>query len=163
MDFSTLMIFSSFCVGAVTTLVDIGTDALLVKEYFNGIHIDNREAKYNETSNGLAGEDNQFFGVFSSTWMALGGLGQACVVLYLLIRGDERLHALPKPLRFLLLPTSLILMGPVVINVFAAFFVIRHVGEIQLREKTERYLSLECFKRRNKWKWSLQCVFPYFR
>ena len=143
MDFSTLTMIVSFCLGAIFTLVDIGTDALLVKEYYSGIYVDNhREAKWNETSNGLAGEDNIRFASLSLIWMALGGFGQACVVLYLLFRGDERLHVLPKPLRILLLPTSLILMGPAVINIFATFYVIRHVGQLQLREKTERYVCV---------------------
>ena len=73
----------------------------------------------------------QYFMPLTAGAIAFGGLVQFLVFLRLLCRKDSRLNRIPTPVRFVLLISSFILMGPVVTAIFGAYYTLRH------REKKE--------------------------
>ena len=133
MEFQILLTILLFCAAAVFTAIDVGVDSLLVKEHHDRF--------LNET-----GDPNSFDPELSWTevilrvdpqiyllyerltilWIASGGCVQFAVVVFLLIRRDPSLDLMPKPIRIVLLAMAAILMGPVVVNLYAALFVLRN-------------------------------------
>ena len=138
MQFRTSMAILMFCAGATFTMVDIGTDISLAHEYWNNSGIVRRWWSEYETSNGLHSYANFVFAIPTTVWILLGGLIQFLLVAYFLCRGDARLTWLPKSVRILLLFCSPILLGPVVVNIYGAVFVIRTNDDIRIQNVIPR-------------------------
>ena len=140
MEFVIRLAIFSFIAAAVFTIIDVGTDGLLVNEY------NDRFLNASET-----GEPNwnnpdifyirrhaepELYLVFKYLTMGCilsGGCVQFAVVIYLFVRADPNLQLLPKPLRVLLLLTALILMAPVLVNFYAAFYVFRNAEDDNIK------------------------------
>ena len=139
MNFGSLLSIIIFCAGATFTLLDVGSDALLASEYW--YHSDKNHAdERGWTTNKLHYETNFIFACLTTAWFALGGFFQACWVIYLFIGSDSRLDVLPKRLQILLVVSTTVLMGPVVINIYGAYFVYHNANSGLLQEKINRYL-----------------------
>ena len=138
MKFGALMAILTFCAGAAFTLVDIGTDASLAYEYWNNSEM----VRGLLQSNGLPTEVNAVFAILTTVWIGLGGLIQFLLVAFFLLRDDARLSWLHKSIRILLLLCSPILLGPVIVNLYGAIFVIRNIdnnNEIQTQDDITRF------------------------
>ena len=127
MKFGKLIAILMFCAGAAFTLLDIGTDVSLAyeytHEYWNDITIILPDLE-------VALSVSSFFSILTTMWIGLGGMFQFGVVARFLFRGDARLNWLPKSIRVLLLFCSPILLGPVVLNLYGAVFVMRNDDNI---------------------------------
>ena len=120
MKFGTMLAVLTFCAGATFTLVDIGADTFLAFEYWN-ISCNFNSKVEGWPSNGIRPFHNGIFAKWTTFWIGLGGIAQTFLVARFLFRGDDRLIWLPKSIRILLLLSSPVLLGPVIINVFGAF------------------------------------------
>ena len=146
MELKTLIVLLTFCAGAIFTLVDIGGDLALAHEYWSYCNetliYPHEQSKTNETSNelsnGLGGVWSCLFAFPTTLWIALCGIVQFFIVARCVYRGDARLKVLPKPIRILLLCSSLILLGPVVVNVFGAALVLQNGNDDQRAEDMVR-------------------------
>ena len=152
-----------FCISAGFTLVDIGTDTKLAHEYWDK----SNTGIYNVTSSPLDPTTSAVYGLLTTTWIALGGLIQFLLIAFFLHRGDDRLKWLPKSIRILLLLCSPILLGPVVVNAYGAFFVLRHADndEIQndiLRFETSMLTDIVSRRQTNKISYQLNNLLQLF-
>ena len=68
----------------------------------------------------------------------LGGVCQVFLVIYLRCRRDFRLISLPPPIQILLLFLTPILLGPVVVNLYGAYFVFRQKNIHSIEEDVTR-------------------------
>ena len=139
MKFGTLMAILTFCAGATFTCVDIGADILLAYEYWNNSEFVQGDLHAINTSNGMHASNNSGLSIATTIWITLGGLIQFVLVAYFLCRGDERLTWLPKSIRVLLLLCSPILLGPVVVSLYGAVFVIRNDDNIETKNDILRF------------------------
>ena len=66
--------------------------------------------------------------MLTGTWVALGGVVQTGVAVFLTCKGapDRPFKSLPIAIRILVVVTSPILLSPVVLNIYGAYFVIRY-------------------------------------
>ena len=139
MEFATLVAILTFCAGAAFTLIDIGSDGLLAYEYWNNSYVVRDYVRAEHATNGLYSTHNSLFAILTTFWIGLGGIAQAVVVVYFFVRHDDRLNVLPKSIRIILLLSTPILMGPVVVNLYGASFVFRNANDAQLQENIQRY------------------------
>ena len=144
MEFQSLFALLTFCTGVIFTSVDIGSDVALAQEYWSNCFkndsnktIDNNTAY--DPSNRLDAGDNCVFTMPTTLWIALCGIVQFFIIARCLYRGDARVKVLPKPIRALLLCSSLILLGPIVLNVFGAALVLQHTNDDRRTEDIVRY------------------------
>ena len=138
MIFGLLLTIIRFCAGAIFSLIDIGGDALLAYNYWKYSNNATADKETELTPNGLPFGSNLILAGVTTAWIVLGGFFQACYCVYLFARRDPRLRILAKPIQILLLASTTVLIGPVVINTFGAYFVYRrNAGNLQ--EEIERY------------------------
>ena len=135
MKFGKLIAILTFCAGAAFTLLDIGTDVSLAYEYYNYSYFVRGNTG---TSHDLDGALS-LFAILTTIWIGLGGLFQFGLVTRSLCRGDDRLNWLPKSIRVLLLLCSPILLGPVVVSLYGAVFVIRNDDNIETKNDILRF------------------------
>ena len=138
MKFGTLLAVLTFCIGAAFTLFDIGTDASLAYVYWNGSY----EVHGLSTINGIGSHINSLFAYPTTIWIVLGGLSQFILIAYYLHRGDNRLSWLPKSIRYLLLPCSAILLGPVIVNLYGAFYDLSYADKSSFNDDILRLVIL---------------------
>ena len=139
MKFGTLLAIFTFCAGAAFTLVDIGSDISLAYEYWDNSQYVREWLESTETSNGKDSWENTIFAFITAVWIGLGGVFQFLLVAYLLCRGDNRLTVLPTSVQILLLLCSPILLGPVVVSLYGAVFVIRNDDNIETKNDILRF------------------------
>ena len=139
MSFGTILTIIRFCAGAIFSLIDIGGDALLAYNYWKYSNNATADKETEITPNGLPIESNLILAGMTTAWIVLGGFFQACYCVYLFVRRDPRLGILAKPIKILLLASTTVLMRPVVINIFGAYFVFRNTNADNLQEEIERY------------------------
>ena len=142
MEFRLVLAFLLFCAAAVYTVTDVGVDLLLVNEYHERLSeeiANNRSYANNNHScvvdpnigwlQGIWTYDQRIllllFKRLTILWIASGGVVQTIVVVFLYFRGDVNLKVLPPSIQILTLISAPFLMGPVVVNVFAAISVLR--------------------------------------
>ena len=125
------------------TLVDIFTDISFAVQYL-AISRSHIVKRLNGRYGYYRGEyfDSQsldIYAIFTTVWIALGlgGLAQFSLVANFLV--GCRLNKLPNSIRCILLLCSLFLLGPVVINVFGAIFVIRNADEVGIWDDVQRF------------------------
>ena len=136
MEFVIRLAIFSFIAAAVFTIIDVGTDGLLVDEYNDKFlnASETGEPNWNKAIFGNA--EPELYLMFKYLTMGCilsGGCVQVAVVIYLFVRADPNLQLLPKPLRVLLLLTALILMAPVLVNFYAAFYVFRNAEDDNIK------------------------------
>ena len=140
MKFGAIFSIVMFCAGAAFTLVDIGTDISLAYEYWNNSYIINgNEYEYVEFEGeydyySLSDRDYSTYSILTTVWIALGGLIQFLLMVNFLCRDDGILNCLPKSIQILLLFCSPILMAPVVVNLYATFFVFHNANDASLQD-----------------------------
>ena len=139
MIFGTILTIIRFCAGAIFSLIDIGGDALLAYNYWKYSNNATADNETENTANGLPFESNLMLAGMTTGWIVLGGFFQTCYCVHLFVRRDPRLGILAIPIQILLLTSTTVLMGPVVINIFGAFFVFRNRNADNLQEEIERY------------------------
>ena len=71
-------------------------------------------------------EHNRLFAMFTTGWITAGGLCQVLIVISNLWRRDPLFLTLPTTIRVLLFIATLFLMGPVVMNLYAAYCMLFH-------------------------------------
>ena len=135
MKFGKLIAILTFCAGAAFTLLDIGTDVSLAYEYYNYSYFVRGNTRTSHVLDGAL----SLLAVLTTMWIGLGGLFQFGLVARFLCRGDDRLTWLPKSIRVLLLSCSLILLGPVVVSLYGAVFVIRNDDNIETKDDILRF------------------------
>ena len=138
MEFVIRLAIFSFCAAAVFTIIDVGTDGLLVNEYNDRFlnASETGEPNWNKADNIVGNAEPELYLVFKYLTMGCilsGGCVQVAVVIYLFVRADPNLQLLPKPLRVLLLLTAPILMAPVLVNFYAAFYVFRNAEDDNIK------------------------------
>ena len=103
---------TAFLTGAIFGLTDILSDAFLFMQY----------TVY------VSEEIFQIVGILTGTWIGLGGVFQCGVAVFLNIKGepDGPFKSLPVPIRVLVIVTSLILLSPVVLNIYGAYTVTKY-------------------------------------
>ena len=144
-------VFLKFCGGAFFTTVDIGTDTSLVLEYHNvfanlstkkappafhpikPLHID-----WIRTIGGVEPEIYQIFSSLTMLWICLGGLTQTIAIIYLTIRKPDLFAFFPKPVKVVLVVSSLSLLGPVVVNIFGAIYIIKNRNGADVEDNVQR-------------------------
>ena len=110
MEFQILLTIVLFCAAAIFTAVDVGVDALLVKEHHDRFLNEttdpdsfNPNLSWTEV---ILRVDPQIYLLYEQLtilWIASGGCVQFAVVLFLLIRRDPNLDPMPKLCRIGLL------------------------------------------------------------
>ena len=155
MEFRLVLAFLLFCAAAVYTVTDVGVDLLLVNEYHERLSeeiANNRSYANNNHScvvdpnigwlQGIWTYDQQIllllFKRLTILWIASGGVLQTVIVIFLAFRHDPNLCALPKSVRVMTLISAPFLMGPVVVNVYAATYVFCNAEKNCLRAKIDR-------------------------
>ena len=138
MEFVIRLAIFSFIAAAVFTIIDVGTDGLLVNEYNDRFlnASETGEPNWNKADKIFGNAEPELYLVFKYLTMGCilsGGCVQFAVVIYLFVRADPNLQLLPKPLRVLLLLTALILMAPVLVNFYAAFYVFRNAEDDNIK------------------------------
>ena len=129
--FPLIFAFIRFCQAAVYTTIDVGVDGLLVKEYHERFTKEIANTSYDPHISWLRAirtHDPHILLLFKRLtilWIASGGVVQTIVVVFLYFRGDVNLKVLPPSIQILTLISAPFLMGPVVVNVFAAISVLR--------------------------------------
>ena len=83
---------------------------------------------------------NSIFAILTTAWIGLGGVSQLILFIYLLFRQDDRINILPKWTQIGLLFATTILMGPVLINLYGAFYVFQNRNKEHNQESVKRYL-----------------------
>ena len=121
-----VIIILGFCLGAVFTMVDITSDGKLAYEFIN-----NGSRLSNNSMWTQIQIQQFFFGALTLIWIGLGGICQAVYIIYLLVVKDSRLHDFPSWIRCILLLSSMVLLGPVVVYVFGAITVLRSANNDQ--------------------------------
>ena len=135
MEFAIVLTILLLCVSAVLTINDVGVDTLLVKEYhdrfLNQTATKPFDANYTwfEVIYYVDPQIYLLFKYLTVLWIASGGTIQSVVIIFLLIRQDPNIQLLPKPVRILVLVTAPLLMGPVVVNLYAAGFVFHNANK----------------------------------
>ena len=94
------------------------------------------------TSNGIGPGGNSFLAILTTLWIALGGLIQFIFAARLLYQNKDRLNFLSKSIRVLLLFCSPILLGPVIVNVYGAIFVIQNAGDNGVWNDIQRFVKI---------------------
>ena len=74
----------------------------------------------------LTGVGGILFAILTGSWIILGGLLQLIIVSRLLCRRDACLEPIPTSIRILLFFASLILLGPVIVNLYGAYVLFRN-------------------------------------
>ena len=115
MEFIRWFTIASFIAGAIFVMTDILTDSSLVYKYIY-------DSPWEIVS------AYKLFAILTGTWVALGGSFQTGVAVLLSCKGepDGPFKSMPITVRILVLVTSPILLSPVVLNVYGAYFVIRY-------------------------------------
>jgi hypothetical protein len=141
MKFIELFAILLFCSAATFTIVDIGIDGALVKEYANkqycsatGRYEWSRYRTWDSNSRtscvdplggvvlGTLSIGSSFiYMILTAVWILLGGILQSSIIIYFHIKKDQRLLSLPTPVRFLVWITAPILMAPVILNLYGAY------------------------------------------
>ena len=141
MEFERLATILFFCAAAAFSLVDVGTDGLLIDEYRN---------KYLNATVYPTSFDEIFFGqhrdarfhslymYLTISWVAMGGLCQFSIVVSLFVRRHPSLELFGKPAQILLLCSSSILMGPMFVGVYGAVFVFINANKVNIKEDIEK-------------------------
>jgi hypothetical protein len=140
MKFKELFPILLFCSAAMFTMVDIGIDGALVREYANkqycsitsryewgrGYIWDSHSRTGWRDPLGYGGVPGWSYGhsllymILTAVWILLGGIGQSSII-YFHIKKDPLLLSLPTPVRFLVCITAPIMMAPVILNCYGAY------------------------------------------
>ena len=94
------------------------------------------------TSNGMDPRANSGFAIGTTVWIALGGLIQFILATRLLCKNEAHLNLLPKSIQILLLLCSPILLGPVVVNIYGAVFIIQNAGDVGIGNHIQRFVRI---------------------
>ena len=113
---------TSFCFGAANSFVDVGSDDLLVYRYLS-------TSLYRDVA---------WLTLF---WILLAGLIQLFVVIRYFFKRDPCLDPLTTSVKVLFFASTLILMAPVVLNLFGAYLLFRNEGNVD--EDVNKYDRFE--------------------
>ena len=140
MKIGVLLAVLFFSAGATFTLLDIGTDCALAFQYWNQSYILRPNINpHEETTNWLLPEDNDVFAMLTTTWVVLGGVAQAIIVHRFWKRHDRRLDILPKSIQIALLISTAFLLGPVVVDIYGAYYVLKNSNDERIQVSIDRY------------------------
>ena len=98
------------------------------------------------------------FAILTTSWIVLGGIAQIILVVYLSVCHNDCLNILPKWMQMALLLSTTILMGPVVLNLYGAFYVFRNESHNQIQDSIQRYDYASKLSILMCTRWGVQCA-----
>ena len=127
MEIKAFFVIVAFLLGAAFVMTDISTDSYLLIDYLNQWSACPNYTIDCSWKKAPLGPIAKHFAIVTGLWIGLGGVFQFAVAVFLTVRNapDNPFKRLPLQIRYLVLGSSLILLSPVILNLYGAYTVIQ--------------------------------------